>query len=188
MSIADALWLRGAERETLPADVAAKVADPRNSDATRGEQMRRYLAYLLNHPLSHTPDLTKRYEHLLDVTDTLTPQQAYVMQTSFLGPPSTVGYDMIPREANLQFPRDHEPKLRSQVGWHFFVGSCWDADGNEYGAELMFFGTALYPRTSPPGWASTMWTTRSSSCSWPSANAAAGTTRPSRSPWPGPPG
>jgi len=33
--------------------------------------------------------------------------------------------------------------VRSRVGWHFFVGSCWSADGKEHGVELMFFQTAL---------------------------------------------
>jgi predicted secreted hydrolase len=64
---------------------------------------------------------------------------------NFLGPPAGVGYDPVPVPAGLEFPRDHLPKPRSQVGWHFFVGSCWSADGREFGVELMFFQTAMYP-------------------------------------------
>lgn len=144
-SIATALWMREFDPAAIPADVAAVLDSPKNSAVAMGQRMRAFLRYLLDHPLSHTPDMTKTYERLLNFCDALTPQQAYVWQTSLLGPPATVGYDQVPAVADLQFPRDHLPKVRSQVGWHFFVGSCWDADGNEYGAELMFFQTALFP-------------------------------------------
>lgn len=145
-SIAHALWQREFDPGEIPADVLARLADPKNSPAAHADRMRRFLKYLKDHPLSHTPDVSKTYDRLLEFCqDGLSPQQAYVWQTSFLGPASTVGYDMVPLNADLQFPRDHLPKFRSQVGWHFFVGSCWDTDGNEYGAELMFFGTALFP-------------------------------------------
>ena len=144
-SIAHALWQREVDPETIPADVLARLADPKNSSTAHADRMRRYLKYLKSHPLSHTPDLSKTYDRLSEFCTELSPQQEYVWQTSFLGPASTVGYDMVPFAANLQFPRDHLPKFRSQVGWHFFVGSCWDTEGKEYGAELMFFGTALFP-------------------------------------------
>lgn len=145
-SIAHALGMRDFDPAAIPPDLLARLADPTNSPAAHADRMRRYLRYLKDHPLSHTPDLTKTYDRLGNFcSNTLSPQQSYVWQTSFLGPPSTVGYDQIPLQANLEFPRDHQPKYRSQVGWHFFVGSCWDTDGKEYGAELMFFGTALFP-------------------------------------------
>jgi len=51
----------------------------------------------------------------------------------------------MPKAADLQFPRDHLPQLRTSVGWHFFVGSCWDEAGSEYGVECMFFRVALLP-------------------------------------------
>lgn len=145
-SIAHALWQHEFDPATIPADVLARLANPKNSPAAHADRMRRFLHYLKDHPLSHTPDLAKTYDRLAEFCgEELSPQQEYVWQTSFLGAASTVGYDMIPLKANLEFPRDHLPKFRSQVGWHFFVGSCWDTEGNEYGAELMFFGTALFP-------------------------------------------
>lgn len=144
-SIAHALWQAELDLAAIPADVLARMADPKNSPAAHGQRMRHYLTYLSEHPLSHTPDMRKNYERIARFCEALSPQQEYVLQTGFLGPASTVGYDMIPAEADLQFPRDHLPKFRSQVGWHFFVGSCWDTEGNEYGAEIMFFGVALYP-------------------------------------------
>ena len=122
-SIADALWLRTFDPAQIPEEVLAGLADPKNSPQAFGDRMRRYLTYLIDHPLSHTPDRNKIYQRLLNFCETMSPQQSYAIQTSFLGAPSTVGYDMIPAQANLEFPRDHLPKVRSQVGWHFFVGS-----------------------------------------------------------------
>ncbi|MDP3972117.1 MAG: lipocalin-like domain-containing protein, partial [Candidatus Nanopelagicales bacterium] len=144
-SIAQALWQREFDAERLPDQILSGLADAKHSPAAHGDRMRRYLRYLLDHPLSHTPDRNKVYDRLLKYCDRMSPQQSYVFQTNLLGPASTVGYDMIPARADLEFPRDHLPKLRSQVGWHFFVGSCWDVDGQEYGVELMFFQTALFP-------------------------------------------
>lgn len=144
-SIAQALWQRELDPAQLPEEVLAGLGSPKHSLAAHGDRMRRYLKYLLDHPLSHTPDCNKIYTRLLKYCEQLSPQQSYVIQANLLGPASTVGYDMIPVRADLEFPRDHLPKPRSQVGWHFFVGSCWDVDGQEYGAELMFFQTALFP-------------------------------------------
>ena len=143
--IALALWMEELDIASIPPEVATRLADPRNGPRAHGDRMRRFLRYLIDHPVSHTPDYRKVYERLLDQCDELSPHQAYVIQAGFLGPPAAVGYDMVPAPADLQFPRDHLPKGRSQVGWHFFVGSCWGTDGKEYGVELMFFQTALYP-------------------------------------------
>lgn len=51
----------------------------------------------------------------------------------------------MPDNVELDLPRDHEVKLTAQTGWHFLVGSCWDAEGVEYGIEFMLFGDALFP-------------------------------------------
>jgi len=46
---------------------------------------------------------------------------------------------------HLEFPRDDAVDLGAQCGWHFLVGSLWDAEGNEYGIEFMLFEQAMYP-------------------------------------------
>jgi predicted secreted hydrolase len=143
--LAQALWLDELDLAAIPPDAAARLADPKNSPRAHGDRMRRFLRYLIDHPVSHTPDHRDVYERLFDRIGDLSPHQAYVIQAGFLGAPAAVGYDMIPVPAGLEFPRDHLPKPRSQVGWHFFVGSCWATDGTEYGVELMFFQTAMYP-------------------------------------------
>ena len=143
--IALALWMEELDLAAIPAGAATHLADPKNSPAAHGDRMRRFIRYLVDHPVSHSPDYRKVYARLLDVCGDLSPHQAYAIQAGFLGPPAAVGYDMVPAPADLQFPRDHLPKPRSQVGWHFIVGSCWGSDGKEYGVELMFFQTALYP-------------------------------------------
>jgi predicted secreted hydrolase len=132
--------------DSIDPDVLAKLNDAKNSPEAFGERMASFIRYLQDHPLSRTPSYMRIYDRLLRHCQALSPHQAYVLQTSFLGPPSTVGYDMVPTSRpEFVFPRDHGPKERSQVGWHFFVGSCWDTDGAEYGVELMFFQTALLP-------------------------------------------
>ncbi len=143
--VAQALWCRELDAASLPPELAAKLASTKNSPHAYGDRMRRFLKYLIEHPLSHTPNLEKNYEHLLPFCEELSVQQAYVMATSFLGAAASVGYNEVPTKASFEFPRDHLPQIRSQIGWHFFVGSCWDVDGNEYGVELMFFQTALFP-------------------------------------------
>jgi len=143
--IAHALWMTEFDAASIPADITSALLSPKNSPAARGERMRQYLRYLIDHPLSRTPDQRAIYKRLLPYCRELSPQQAYVIQSAFLGPPATVGYDIVPERAGLEFPRDHLPKPRSRNGWHFFVGSCWDTDGNEYGVELMFFQAALFP-------------------------------------------
>lgn len=143
--IAHALWMEEFDPAAFPEGAAAALAGPRNSPAAYGDRMRRFIRFLLDHPLSRTPSYRKVYERLLPLCTELSPHQSYVIQQAFLGPASTVGYDMVPLRADLQFPRDHLPRVRSKNGWHFFVGSCWDTDGREYGVELMFFQAALFP-------------------------------------------
>ena len=143
--IAHALWMTEFDAAKIAPEIARGLANPKNSPAAYGDRMRRYIRYLVDHPLSRTPNHRKIYERLLPYCRELSPHQSYVIQTAFLGPASTVGYDVVPARADLQFPRDHLPKVRSKNGWHFFVGSCWDTDGKEYGVELMFFQAALFP-------------------------------------------
>lgn len=143
--IAHALWMNEFDTARIDPNILSTLADPKNSPAAYGDRMRRYIRYLMDHPVSRTPSYRKIYKRLLPYCDELSPQQSYVLQSTFLGPASTVGYDWIPTRADFEFPRDHLPKVRSKNGWHFFVGSCWDTDGNEYGVELMFFQAALFP-------------------------------------------
>jgi predicted secreted hydrolase len=143
--IAHALWMDEFDENKIDLNILTKLAEPKNSPAAHGERMRRYIRYLMDHPLSRTPNHNKIYKRLLPYCDELSPQQLYVLQSSFLGPSSSAGYDWIPPRADFKFPRDHLPKVRSKNGWHFFVGSCWDTEGNEYGVELMFFQAAIFP-------------------------------------------
>jgi predicted secreted hydrolase len=143
--ISDALWMDNYDESKLPSNIKKAVASDKNSEHGIGERMRQYLLWLEQHPQSHNPDYSKRYKALREAITTLTPQQAYVISSKYLGNNAVQGYDMMPSSANLEFPRDHQPKLRSQVGWHFFVGSTWDESGQEWGIEMMFFRVALLP-------------------------------------------
>lgn len=144
-SIADALWQRELDPSGISPEALEALTGPTHSPEAFGSRMRTFLKYLIEHPVDHTPSFEKNYEHLLPFCDRLSPQASYAMALNFLGPPATIGYDMVPNRANFRFPRDFSPKPRSHVGWHFFVGSCWDVDGVEYGVELMFFQSGILP-------------------------------------------
>jgi hypothetical protein len=143
--IAGALWMETLDAAGLPPEAAVALAGPKDGPRAHGERMRLFIEHLLRHPLSHSPSYDAVYRRLLEEIGDLSPHQACAIQMNFLGPPAGVGYDSVPVPAGLEFPRDHLPKPRSQVGWHFVVGSCWSADGREFGVELMFFQTAMYP-------------------------------------------
>lgn len=140
---ADALWLDSYDSSKVPKDIQDKLQSDKHSPKAYGKRMREYLKLLTQKQQSHNPDYTKRYQKLSNAIDDLTPHQAYTVIARFLGNNTTQFFDQIPETANLQFPRDHMPKLTSQVGWHFFVGSVWAEDGQEYGLELMFFRQSI---------------------------------------------
>ncbi|MCC5951399.1 MAG: hypothetical protein JJU45_04820 [Acidimicrobiia bacterium] len=142
--VAAMLWQRELDPDTIPDDLAATLASPRNSAAAHGERMRRFLEHLLESRPSHTVDRSDLYRALLDEVDELNPLQLYVLR-NLLDRNANEGYEPVPNPVVLEFPRDHALKVDSQVGWHFFVGSCWDTDGEEYGVEIMFFGDAVFP-------------------------------------------
>lgn len=144
-NIADALWLDKFDESKLPNQILQAINDPKNSNQAFGERIRNYMAWLRDHQLSHNPSYTKRYNTLIDDIGDLSAQQAYIASTFFVGNNGTQGYDQMPESADFKFPHDHEPKFKTKVGWHFFVGSAWDEEGQEYGVELMFFRVALLP-------------------------------------------
>lgn len=141
--IADSLWLEDFDINKIPKDIQEKIQSGKHSPEAYGERMRAYLKLLLDKQQSHNPNYQKRYTELAKAIGGLTPHQAYIISTRFLGNNTTQFFDQIPESANLQFPRDHQPKFTSQVGWHFFVGSVWAEDGQEYGVELMFFRQSI---------------------------------------------
>jgi predicted secreted hydrolase len=143
-AIAQALWRRTLQADDLTADQVRRLTSGQNSNRAFAERLRYRLRYLLDHPDSFTPSYRVRYETLLDHADSLSPHQAYAM-TTLLGLDSSKGYRTMPERADLRFPQAHAEDLQTQVGWYFFVGSCWDESGMEYGVELMFWRVALLP-------------------------------------------
>ena len=143
--VADALWLDEFDLDKIPKNIQDKIQSEKHSTEAYGDRMREYLKLLTQKQQSHNPNYKKRYRELSKHIDELTPHQAYTIIARFLGNNTTQFFDQIPSKVNLQFPRDHQPKLTSQVGWHFFVGSVWAEDGQEYGIELMFFRQSILP-------------------------------------------
>ncbi len=144
-NVASALWEKEFVTEKIPKEISKALMDPKNNAEENGARFKHYLHWLLNHPQSHNPNYTKRYKTLLKYCDSLSTQQLYVIASKFLGLNSSQDFEQMPKSSTIKFPRDHSPQLRSKVGWHFFVGSAWGSDGNEYGVELMFFRVAILP-------------------------------------------
>jgi predicted secreted hydrolase len=143
-NIARALWMTRFEEDQLPKGTLDRLVSDKNSNKAFGERMQYRLRDLLNHPDSFTTSYSKRYEMLIEHSRSLSPHQAYAM-SDLLGLDSSRGYQEIPEKADIQFPRDHPPQFRYQVGWHFIVGSCNGRNDKEYGVEVVFWQYALLP-------------------------------------------
>lgn len=143
--VANALWARDFGSANVPMAVKRKLAAHQNSPQAFGARTAAHVDWLLTQNESFHPDYRRRYEILKAHSKRLTPHQAYVISSDLLGADSAQGYDPVPATVELEFPRDHAPQLRTQVGWHFIVGSAWDDHGQEYGIECMFFRYALLP-------------------------------------------
>jgi hypothetical protein len=117
--IANALWMSAYDPTRIPQSIIEKIFSKNNSSAAFGSRMRTYLDWLLAHPQSHNPNYKRRYEKLKACCSELTVHQAYVITSKFLGLNASQGFEPMPKAADLQFPRDHLPQLRTSVGWHF---------------------------------------------------------------------
>ncbi|HMK53606.1 MAG TPA: lipocalin-like domain-containing protein [Methanobacteriaceae archaeon] len=143
-NVGNSMWMRKFEASHLKKDVLSVLLNEKNSNMAFGRRSKGRLENLKNNPESYTPNYQELYETLLKYTDSLSPQQAYAMSV-LLGPDSAQGYEEIPSKADLKFPGADAPQFEYQVGWHFFVGSCWDVKGEEYGVEFMFWQHSLLP-------------------------------------------
>jgi predicted secreted hydrolase len=143
-NIALALWMKEFKAKKIPKNVRTKILAKNNSPGAFGERMRHRIQDLLDNPDSFTPSYRKRYQKLLEQCDSLTSVQAYALN-HLLGMDSSRGYQDIPDESNLEFPRDFAPQLGYQVGWHFFVGNCRDTRRREYGILVSFYRYSLLP-------------------------------------------
>jgi len=143
-NIATALWMKDFQVKKIPKDVKIRILSDKNSPEAFGNRMKHRIQDLMDNPDSFTPSYRERYNNLLEHCDSLTPLQAYAMN-HLLGLDSSRGYQDVPPEANLEFPRDFAPQLGYQVGWHFFVGHCRDTRRREYGILVSFYRYSLLP-------------------------------------------
>lgn len=143
-NIAGALWMPELQPDQITPDVLAKMTSQKNSNRAFGERFQYRLRYMLDNPDSFTPSFKRRYELLLQYSDSLSPHQAYAMSV-LLGSDSSKGYKQLPDVTPPGFPTTNAEDLEMQVGWYFFVGSCTGANGKEYGVELMIWRYALLP-------------------------------------------
>lgn len=143
-NIAHALWMREYASESIPLDIIRRLGEVKNSRLAYGERMRRRLADLLANPESYTPDYTTRYTVLSDYAGELSARQAYVM-TNLLGLDSARGYQELSPDITFHYPSDDRPQFEYQVGWHFYVGTAFGVQGQEFGIQFMFYSYSLLP-------------------------------------------
>lgn len=143
-NLARALWSLELRADLLTPEQANAILEAKNSNEAFGQRMSQRLIELAIDPPSFVANADARYAALFPHAASLSPHQAYAMN-SLLGPQRSQGYLEMPAQANLEFPQANAMQLDAQLGWYFFVGSCTDAAGNEYGVEMMFFGGALLP-------------------------------------------
>jgi predicted secreted hydrolase len=143
-NISLALWKKDFKAKEISKGIRKRLLSKKNSPEAFGERMHYRIQDLLDNPDSFTPSYRKRYLKLLEHCDSLTSIQAYAMN-HLLGMDSSRGYQDIPDESNIQFPRDFAPQLGYQVGWHFFVGNCRDTKRREYGILVSFYRYSLLP-------------------------------------------
>ena len=143
-NIARAMWMRDFKADEISEDVLERINSYKNSSKAFGERMHYRLQELIDNPDSYTPSYKKRYQNLIQHCSSLTALQAYALN-HLLGMDSSRGYQDIPLEADLQFPRDYLPQMGYQVGWHFFVGNCTSKEGKDYGILVSFYRYSLLP-------------------------------------------
>jgi predicted secreted hydrolase len=143
-SIARSIWQTELRSEDISADILQKILDPKNSKEAFGARTAAHLLTLIAEPSSFVQSYAERYETLLTYCQSLSPHQAYVA-ANLIGIEASKGYEAITAPADLVFPQANAMRLKSQLGWYFFVGTANDATGQEYGIEMMFFRYALLP-------------------------------------------
>lgn len=145
-NIARVLWMRDVDSGAFPSEVNEKLNSYKNSEKAFGERMLYLLEDMKANPDSFTPSYTDLYDTFAQYTDKLTPHQNYAMASN-LGMEASRGHQELPSDITFSFPEDDRPWWEYQAGWHFFVGSAFADNGQEYGIEFMFWQTAILPQT-----------------------------------------
>ncbi len=145
-NVARVLRMETYDPQKVPADIRKALHSEVNSPKAFGQRMRSRLEELLTYPDSFTPSYENRYKSMIYHADSLTPHQAYAYNM-LLGEDSSKYYKEVPPTVTFDFREDDRPQFEYPCGWHFFVGSVWDTDGQEYGVQLMFWQVALLPPT-----------------------------------------
>ncbi len=145
-NIARVLWMKEVNWNAIQKAVGEKLNNPKNSEEDFGARFRYLLDDMKANPDSFTPSYTDLYETVARYSDKLTPHQNYALASN-LGMEASRGHAELPTEITFSFPEDDRPWWGYQAGWHFFVGSVFGANGEEYGIEFMFWQTSILPET-----------------------------------------
>lgn len=143
-NIARVLWMRDIDPSQFSDELVATLNSCQNSETGFGMRMWHLLKDMKANPDSFTPSYADLFDIFAGYSPSLTPHQAYAMVTC-LGMEASRGQKELPQDIAFTFPKDDRPDFEYQAGWHFFVGSVFGDDGEEYGIELMFWQYSLLP-------------------------------------------
>lgn len=145
-SIAHSLWMKEYDESKIPQDILEKINSEKNANESFTSRFRTRVEKMMASPLSFVTGRKDRYLKILENAEkkALSPQSLYASNL-MLGPESVLGYEPVPSTLDFDFKKLDLPQLKTQVGWHFFVGNYKDNEGNNYSVEFMFWQYAQLP-------------------------------------------
>jgi predicted secreted hydrolase len=141
-NIARSLWHKKFDPSLIDTKILENIYSYKNSNEGFTTRHKKFLKFLEDNRLSNTPNYKERYKVLTQNSDILSPSECYA-RSLMLGPESVAGYQAIPLNPQFKFPEIDLPQLKSQVGWHFFVGNATDENNNNYSIQIMFWQYTL---------------------------------------------
>jgi predicted secreted hydrolase len=145
-NIAHSLWMREYDESKIPSDILDKINSEKNSNERFTSRFCTRVGKMMQSPLSFITSRKERYLKILEYAkkNDLSPQAMYASNL-LLGPESVLGYEPVSTNLDFDSKKLDLPQLKSQVGWHFFVGNYKDNKGNHYSVELMFWHYTQLP-------------------------------------------
>lgn len=143
-NIAQALWMKEYNEDSIPENILAKIYSDKNSNSSYASRFKMNLQLLTNNQISFITSRAERYQVMMEHANTRSPQQCYASML-FLGPETVTGYEPIPSNPDFTWPQIDSPQFKNQVGWHFFVGNFTDEEHHHYSVQVMFWHYALLP-------------------------------------------
>jgi predicted secreted hydrolase len=145
-SIAHTLWMKEYDESKIPSEILEKINSEKNSNESFTFRFCKRIEKMMTSQLSFVTGRKNRYLKILENAEknARSPQSLYASNL-LLGPESVLGYEPLPSNLDFDFTKLDLPQLKTQVGWHFFVGNYKDSEGNNYSVEFMFWHYTQLP-------------------------------------------